>query len=139
MGITLRKNYNYYKLLPRDLQLDLVTYLALENFEYKVKIHKNDSNDLITESYLKIILKDNGMINMPDTVLDLGMTGNDVLGRRLYNPKETLINIIAVHAAAGDLIRSKERIKDYGLRKNDDPSRSFNEEGHTKFFASPRV
>lgn len=139
MGISLRKNYNYYKMLPKEIQLDLVTYLAIENFEYKVNIHKNDSNDSITESYLKIILKDYGMINMPDTVLDLGMTGNDVLGRRLYNPKETLINIIAVHASAGDNIRSKERIKDYGLKKNDDPSRSFNDEGHTKFFASPKV
>lgn len=139
MGLKLRKNYNYYKMLPREIQLDILDYLALENFETKVNSHKNDSNDQINESLLKIIMKDYGMINMPDTVLDLGMTGNDILGRRLYNPKETLIHIITVHAAAGDDIRSKARIKDYELKKNEDPSREFTGESGKRFFASPIV
>lgn len=139
MGLKLRKNYNYYKMLPREIQLDILAYLALENFEAKVNAHKNDSNDQINESLLKIIMKDYGMINMPDTVTDLGMKGNDVLGRRVYDPKETLINIITIHAAAGDDIRSKERIKDYGLKKNLDPSRVFDGSSGKRFFASPIV
>lgn len=139
MGLKMRKNYNYYKRLPRELQLDILVFLALENFENKVNSHKNNSNDHINESLLKIILKDYGMINMPDTVLDLGLTGNDILGRRLFNTKETLINIITVHAAAGDFIRSKGRIKDYGLKSNNDPSRTFNGEMGRRFFASPLV
>jgi hypothetical protein len=139
MGLKLRKNYNYYKDLPREIQLDILDYLALENFETKVNAHKNDSNDQINESLLKIIMKDYGMINMPDTVTDLGMTGNDILGRRVYNPKTTLVNIITIHAAAGDDVRSKDRIKDYGLKKNEDPSRSFTGESGKRFFASPIV
>ncbi|MFM1913009.1 MAG: hypothetical protein RIR51_847 [Bacteroidota bacterium] len=139
MGLSLRKNYNYYKMLPREIQLDLLDFLALEFFESKVNIHKNDNNDQINESLLKIILKDYGMINMPDTVLDLGMTGNDVLGRRLYNPKETLIHLITVHAAAGDDIRSKVRIGSYNLKKNTDPTRSFTGDSGKRFFASPLV
>jgi len=139
MGLKLRKNYNYYKMLPKEIQLDILDYLALENFEAKVNIHKNDSNDAINESLLKIIMKDYGMINMPDSVTDLGMTGNDILGRRIYNPKETLINIISVHAAAGDDIRSKLRISDYGLKKNEDPSRTFDGASGKRFFASPIV
>jgi len=139
IGLKLRRNYNYYKMLPREIQLDILDYLAIENFEHKVNAHKNDSNDQINESLLKIIMKDYGMINMPDTITDLGLTGNDVLGRRLYNPKETLINIITIQAAAGDDIRSKARIKDYGLKKNEDPSRSFTGESGKRFFASPLV
>merc|ERR1712032_59161 len=139
MGLSLRKNYNYYKMLPKEIQLDILDYMALENFEQKVNTHKNDSNDQINESLLKIIMKDYGMINMPDTVTDLGMTGNDILGRRVYNPKETLINIISVHAAAGDDIRSKLRIGDYGLKKNEDPSRTFDGSSGKRFFASPIV
>ena len=136
MGLNLRRNYNYYKMLPREIQLDILGYLAIENFENKVNVHKNDSNDQINESLLKIIMKDYGMINMPDTITDLGMTGNDVLGRRVYNPKTTLINIISVHAAAADDIRSKARIKDYELKKNEDPSRAFTGDSGKRFFAS---
>jgi len=139
MGLGLRKNYNYYKMLPREIQLTILDYLALENFHYKVNAHKNDSNDQINESLLKIIMKDYGMINMPDTVTDLGLTGNDVLGRRVYNPKDTLVAIITVQAAAGDDVRSKGRIKDYGLKENKDPSRAFTGESGKRFFASPIV
>merc|ERR1712166_1387388 len=139
MGLSLRKNYNYYKMLPKEIQLDILDYMALENFEQKVNTHKNDSNDQINESLLKIIMKDYGMINMPDTVTDLGLSGNDILGRRVYTPKETLINIISVHAAAGDDIRSKLRIGDYGLKKNEDPSRTFDGSSGKRFFASPIV
>ena len=70
-------------MLPREIQLDILDYLALENFETKVNAHKNDSNDQINESLLKIIMKDYGMINMPDTVTDLGLSGTDILGRRV--------------------------------------------------------
>merc|ERR1712032_1328516 len=97
--------------LPRGVQLDIITYLALKNFELKVASHKNDSNDQINESLLKIIMKDYGMINMPDSVLDLSMKGNDVLGRRVYDPHETIVNLISVHASAGDDSEAKEELK----------------------------
>jgi len=139
MGLKLRKNYNYYKMLPREIQLDIIAYLALENFEFKVSAHKNDSNDQINESLLKIIMKDYGMKEMPDTVTDLSMSGSDVLGRRVYNPKETLINIISVHASAGDDVRSKGRIKEYDLKPNTDPSRTFDASNGKRHFASPLV
>jgi len=139
MGLNLRRNYNYYKMLPREIQLDILDYLQLENFEYKVQAHKNDSNDQINEGLLKIIMKDYGMINMPDTVIDLGGSGTDILGRRLFKPKEVLTHIITIQSAAGDDIRSKSRIKDYGLKKNTDPSRAFNGDSGKRFFASPLV
>jgi len=139
MGLNLRKNYNYYKMLPKEIQLDILDFLQIESFEYKVQSHKNDSNDQINEGLLKIIMKDYGMINMPDTVTDLGLKGADVLSRRTYKPKETLIAIMTVQCAAGDDIRSKRRIKDFGLKKNPNPARPFNDESGKRFFASPLV
>lgn len=139
MGLNLRKHYNYYKLLPREIQIDILDYLQIENFENKVNTHKNSSNDQINEGLLKIIMKDYGMANMPDTVTDLGIKGKDVLGRRLYDPEKTLKYIITIQCAAGDDIRSKARIKKYDLKKNLDPTRMFTDEPGKKFFASPLV
>jgi len=139
IGLNLRRNYNYYKMLPKEIQLDILDYVQLENFDKKVQAHKNDSNDQINEVLLKIIMKDYGMINMPDTVIDLTSKGNDILGRRLFDPKTCLTNIITIQAAAGDDIRSKNRIKEYGLKKNEDPSRAFNGDSGKRFLASPLV
>ena len=139
IGLNLRRNYNYYKMLPKEIQLDILDYMQLENFDKKVQAHKNDSNDQINEVLLKIIMKDYGMINMPDTVIDLTSKGNDILGRRLFDPKTCLTNIITIQAAAGDDIRSKNRIKEYGLKKNEDPSRTFNGDSGKRFLASPLV
>lgn len=133
-GLKLRKNYNIYKNLPREIQIDVLSYLALENFEFKINTHKNDSNLNINESLLKIILKDFGMINMPDQVLDLSQKNYDSLRRRIYEPKETLRNVIIVHTAAGDNVRSRERVVTYGLKVNTDAARAFND--HTRRFLS---
>merc|ERR1712151_166554 len=139
MGLNLRANYEYYKLLPREIQIDILSYLALEQFRTKIETHKNDSNDQINESLLKIIMQDCGMRNMPDTVTDLGLKGKDILHRRTYDPRKTLINIITVQAAAGDDLRSKRRITDFELKKNTDPSRGFTGESTKRHFASPIV
>ena len=139
VGLNMRSNYNYYKMLPKEIQLDILDYMQLENFQRKVQSHKNDSNDQINEGLLKIIMKDYGMINMPDTVIDLTTKGTDILGRRLFDPKTTLTSIITIQAAAGDDIRSKNRIKDFGLKENKDPSRTFDASSGKRFFASPLI
>ena len=136
IGLKLRKNYNFYKNLPRDIQIDALSYLAIENFEYKVKTHKNDSNNLINEWLLKIILKDYGMLNMPDQVIDLSQKNLDTLRRRVFEPSETIRNLIIVHTAAGDNVRSLERVATYGLKSNTDPSRAFNGLAR-RFLSSP--
>jgi len=137
-GMNLRKNYNFYKNLPREIQIDVLSFLAIENYFFKINSHKNDSNNLINESILKIILKDYGMINMPDQVLDLSQKNYDTLRRRVYEIHETLKNIIIVHTAAGDNVRSLDRLTTYGLKANTDPSRKFNDHSR-RFLSSPLV
>jgi hypothetical protein len=135
-GMKLRKNYNFYKNLPREIQIDILSFLAIENYFFKINSHKNDSNNLINESILKIILKDYGMINMPDQVLDLSQKNYDPLRRRVYEIHETLKNIIIVHTAAGDNVRSLDRLTTYGLKANTDPGRAFNDHSR-RFLSSP--
>jgi hypothetical protein len=139
IGLHMRSNHKFYKSLPHELDLDIIGFIQMENFDRKVQTHKTDSTERINEGSLKIIMKDYGMINMPDTIIDLTAKGNDILGRRMFDPKTTLTNIITIQAAAGDDIRSKGRIKEFGLKKNADPSRAFNDESGKRFFASPLV
>lgn len=139
VGLDLRKNYNFYKMLPRELQLNILDYLCMENFIYKVGTHKNDGTKKINESLLKVILKDCGMMNMPDTILDLTLEGNDVLGRREYDFTQTLVNVITVHTAAGDELRSRARIEDYGIKENFDLSREFSRKVNHNLRISPFV
>jgi hypothetical protein len=120
-----RNNYGLYKSIPRDVKVDLLTFLALENHTFKFNIHKLSSNQLINETHLKIILKDYGMVNMPDTVIDLAKKGYDSLRRRLYIPKEVIKNLIIIQSAAGENMRNKEYLSVFGLKINSDYSRRF--------------
>merc|ERR1712032_1354554 len=71
----LRKNYIFYKSLPSDVDLDMLSFLALENFTYKLQNHRFTAASTIEETLLKTCMKDCGMRNIPDTVIDLAKTG----------------------------------------------------------------
>jgi hypothetical protein len=133
-----RNNYVMYKTLPREIHIDILTFLALENYPYKFQIHKLNSNELINETLLKIILKDYGMINMPDTVIDLAKKGFDSLRRRVYIPREVIKYVIIVHASAGESVRNNEYLDMFGLKINSDYSRRFPNFSR-KFMASALV
>jgi hypothetical protein len=133
-----RNNYVIYKAIPREVYVDMLTFLALENHTFKFNIHKLSSNELINETVLKIILKDYGMINMPDTVIDLGKKGYDSLRRRMYIPHEVIKYMIIIQAAAGENIRNKEYLNIFGLKINSDYSRRF-QNFPRKFMSSPLV
>jgi hypothetical protein len=133
-----RNNYGLYKSIPREVYVDMLTFLALENHTFKFNIHKLSSNQLINETLLKIILKDYGMINMPDTVIDLAKKGYDSLRRRMYIPKEVIKNLIIIQSAAGENLRNKEYLNIFGLKINSDYSRRF-QNFPRKFASSPLV
>lgn len=133
-----RINYGFYKNLPRDLRMDLFSFLCLEMWRDKFDDIKLYSNKFIEEADLKIVLNDYGMRNMPDPVLDLAKKGYDRLRRRIYDPKETIIHIISVQAAASELVRTQAKMKKYDLKENKEWSRKFFNWGR-RFEASPRV
>jgi hypothetical protein len=134
----MRKNFVRYKYLPREVSLDILAFLALENWEFKIDQVIKSSNDYINETLLKVILSDFGMINMPDTVIDTAKKGYDNLRRRQFFHEEALKSIIIVHSTAAETERNKESLKDYKLRINDDDSRKYPDLPR-RFMSSPNV
>lgn len=133
----LRNNYVIYKGIPREINIDLLTFLALENFAFKVNIEAlYSSNQLINETLLKVVLNDYGMKNMPDPVIDVGKKGYDTLRRRLYDPKHIVKLIVVVSSVAAEQLRTKEVNDDQKIITNDDHSRKYPTFSR-KFMSSP--
>jgi hypothetical protein len=120
-----RNNLSFYKALPGELYIDLLTFIALENFSNKIKVYTMSNAMLINETVLKIILQDFGMENIPDTVLDTALQGMDSMRRRQFEPRKIIISSIIVQAAASENVRALQAIEVNNLKKNDDPARSF--------------
>jgi hypothetical protein len=120
-----RKNYAIYKTLPTEIQVDILTFLALENFATKFRIHNMSTNELINETLLKVILNDYGMGSIPDTVIDLGLKRYDTLRRRLYAPMDVAKYALIVHAVACETGRSRRAIEEHHIKINDEISRKF--------------
>ncbi len=121
----MRNSYVFYKFLPGDDWMDLLAFMALENWNFKIELFAKPNNEMIIESILKMVLKDYGMENMPDTVIDLAQKGEDPLRRRLFEIREVLKNILIVHISAAEHLRDLGYAKDYKLKLNNDDSRKY--------------
>lgn len=120
-----RSNYAIYKALPREISLDMLTFLALENFYTKFHIKTMSSSVTVNETTVKIILKDYGMENMPDTVIDTAQKGYDSLRRRQYVPLELAKATIVAQGVASEQHRVKFFTESLKLPVNNDPSRQY--------------
>jgi len=121
----MRNSYVFYKFLPGDNWIDLLSFLSLENWNFKIELFAKPNNENISESVLKMVLKDYGMENMPDTVIDLAQKGEDPLRRRLYDIKEVLKNMLIVHTSASEHMRDLHYANEYKLKINNDDSRKY--------------
>ena len=133
-----RKNYIFYKSLPKDVGLDLLSFLALENFVTKIQVHKFNAETVIEETLAKAILKDNGMKNIPDTVLDLAIRGLDSLRRREFIALDVVKYCMIAHSATNELKRTSVQFKTYGLKGNADNTRRY-PATQRRFMSSPNV
>merc|ERR1712032_1603333 len=134
----LRKNYIFYKSLPSDVDLDLLSFLALETFTYKLQNHRFTAASTIEETLLKTCMKDIGMKNIPDTVIDLAKVGFDSIRRRIFNALDVIKYIMITHSAAVDRARTNNYYKTYKLSPNEDNTRLYPDQ-HRKFLSSPLV
>lgn len=125
MNIDQRKTYEFYKFLPKEIYLDILTFLALENFSHKLDTEKISSNKKVHETQLRIVLNDYGMESMPDTVLDIAKLGYDSLKRRIYDYRKIIRYCIIVHAVAAEQQRNMESAIAYNLPENHEPSRQY--------------
>jgi len=134
----LRKNYIIYKSLPSDVDLDMLSFMALETFTYKLQNHRFTAASTIEETLLKTCMKDIGMKNIPDTVIDLAKTGFDSIRRRIFNALDVIKYIMITHSAAVDRARTNYYYKTYKLSPNHDNTHTY-PDAHRKFLSSPLV
>jgi hypothetical protein len=125
IGQLFREDYSIFKNFPQDLSMDILAFSTLENYIYKFQLHQVNKDELVNETVLKIILKDYGMINMPDTVIDLAKKGSDSLRRRMYKVSEVIKDVLIVQVACADNLRNKWFVTTFGLKLNDEISRRF--------------
>jgi len=133
-----RDNYLFWKLMPREAHIDILSFIILENHRFKFNLHKLNKIELINETLLKIIMKDYGWSKMPDTVIDLARRGYDHLRRRMYNPTEAFKYMMIVHIAACENERMRVYQQLFHLDKIDDPSRKY-PDFHRKAASTPYV
>ena len=93
-----RENYLLWKNLPRENHIDLLLFLFVENYRFKFNVHKLNKYEIINETLLKLIMKDYGWENIPDTVIDLAKKGYDQLKRRIYVVKDVMKYMSIVHS-----------------------------------------
>merc|ERR1711976_221170 len=122
--------------MGKEIKMDLLTFLCLENFSVKLNIASFGPKSTIDETTAKTVLKDFGMNNLPDSVLDIAGSGMDTLRRRQFHSLELTKNAIIVEAVAAEQRRTKNNIKLNKLKVNKDDSRLY-PEGPRRFMSSP--
>ena len=127
ISIFQRENYLLWKHLPRENHIDLLTFLNLENYRIKFNMHKLNKIDIINETLLKIIMRDWGWNQIPDTVIDLAKRGYDPLRRRMYFVKDVLKYMLIVHSSTLENYTNRLYRIVFGLDKNIDAGRRFPE------------
>lgn len=138
LGVLQRENYIMWKNLQRENHVDLLLFLNLENYRFKFNSLKLNKYDTINETLLKVIMKDFGWQNIPDTVIDLAKRGYDPLRRRIYFVKDVMRFMVDVHSYALELYTNKNYRALLNIKSNKDPSRRF-PDFNRRQVSSPRV
>jgi hypothetical protein len=120
-----RRNLAFYKTLPKECFLDILTFLEVENYMNKFRNTKISNINTVTETLLKIVMKDYGMTDIPDEIIDLAKTGYDKLKRRVYNSEKVMRVLMTVQSIAAELRRTKEMKKKHQVKDNKDVSRTY--------------
>ena len=110
----------FYKSVPKECNLDLLTFLEIENFSHKFRMVKVSRNNYIIETMLKIVMKDYGMENLSDEVIDIARRGYDKLNRRIFDSLEVMKILFIVHSIASENHRVNEMVKSRGIKLNPD-------------------
>jgi len=101
-----RTNYIIYRSISKDLHLDILNFLALENFKLKVKQHTISQPNEVNDVSLKMILLDYGMGHLPEEVVQVARTGFNALQNKVYDPNNLIKELVTITAAAGERRRA---------------------------------
>lgn len=125
VAFTQRENFPIYRAFPREVYIDVLIFLSIENYRVKFESVMKSAISTINESYARLILMDFGMKDMPETVMDIAKTGFDPLRRRTYNVNDLFKNCILVQSVAAENERSRLIIEKFDVKLTGDDSRRF--------------
>ncbi len=114
-----------YPRLTAEAKLDFLAFAAIENFFEKATSLNSAEAGKINELDLKIIMKDFGLSEIHDPVLDLAGKGYDKLRRRVFDLGKIAEKIFVNQVAAAELQSDELVFKASGLKKNEDNTRKF--------------
>jgi hypothetical protein len=120
-----RRNLAFYKSLPKECFLDLITFLEVETYESKFRNTKISNIKTVHETLLKIVMKDFDMEAIPDEVIDLASVGYDKLKRRVYDSNKVMHVLITVQSVASELLRTQRMKKTYQIKENKAEDRAY--------------
>ena len=120
-----RENYLLWKNIPRENHIDLLMFLFVENYKYKFNVHKLNKYEIINETLLKVIMKDYGWENIPDTIIDLAKKGYDQLRRRVFDVKDVMKYMSILHSYCLENSYSHLYFKDFAIVENKDITRKY--------------
>jgi len=125
INVKQRENYHVYKRFSKEISIDILTFLAVENWYHKLAITMRTTQSAIPETIVKVILKDFGMSNMPDTVIDLSRYGHGDNAQILFDKNTLIENVVFVQSNTSELVRMRAYGQGQHLNQNYDPSRKF--------------
>jgi len=121
-----RSNLSFYKTLPREMYIDLITFLEVENYSNKyVATTIGTQETSISETLLKVIMKDYGMSEITDDIIDVARIGFDKLKRRIYGAQKVMHVLMVVQSVAAELRRTVNTWKTAKIKENKNPNREY--------------
>ena len=97
-----RRTLSFYKILPKECFLDILTFLEIENYVNKFRNTKISNVKTVSESLLKMVMRDYGMVNVPDMIIGLANTGYDKLKRKVYDSENVMRILMTIQTVAAE-------------------------------------
>jgi len=111
-----RGSYAFYQIIPRECYIDFLTYLQIEEFQNKFKTDKGVKFNAVLETSLKIVMKDFGIQDISDNVINLALMSYDKINRRTYDLTKVIKTLITIHAIASERKRAKKRLTEFKIK-----------------------
>lgn len=120
-----RANYPMYKNLPREVNIDVLIFSAIENYRHRFQQYTRTGVMVGGETLARLITQQFGMREIPASVFDVAFKGFDQMRRRLFNLDELMKNCLVVQAVAAEHERNERAYHHYNLKSQMDNARKY--------------
>lgn len=109
IGYKYKEGYSIFTDIPIQLKVDILLFLTIENFRFKLKeTVSNENKDVLDSTSAHIILNDCGMKNIPLTDFSNINKGIDSIMRKTYEPYSFIKKASIIQAIAAEIKRDED-------------------------------